>query len=295
MKLTGYLLALVAVMVAITFLSSCTQIESGHVGVRRTLGKINPEPLQPGLSWITPFVDSVESVNCKLQSFEVETAAPSKDLQLVKTVVAVQHSMIPALAPKGMAEIGNVEAFDATVIRPAVLESTKAIMARYTAEQLVTMRNQVKTEMDAAIQEFINHTLLAKGVNGAMDIANVAINDFDFSDQFNQSIEAKVQADQIALQAVANKRKTTTDAEALAAAKKLEADARAYEINAEAESKAKAIEIEGKALAANPNLVQLRFVESWDGKLPVYSGGGDAVPFMNITPQKEESTDVRPL
>lgn len=282
MKGSLAVIAIGVIGLAVTFFSSYTTIPSGWVGVRTTFKKINPEPLNPGIRWFTPFVDKVTPIDCRLKSFEVQTNASTDDQQLVKMAVSVQHSMVPAMAPKGMAEIGGIEAFDATVIRPAVLESIKAVTAEYTAAELISKRTEVKTKIDDAIKGFIEHTLQGKDIAGALDIDNVAITDFDFSDEFNASIEAKVRADQVAQQALSEKKKTITEAEAAARQKELAADADAYEIDKKSIAAAAAIEREAKALANNPNLLQLRYIEQWDGVLPKFSGSGEVVPFLNV-------------
>ena len=46
------------------------------------------------------------------------------------------------------------------------------------------------------------------------------------------------------------------------------ADAAAFEIEVESKARASAIEREAEALEGNPQLIQLRIAEKWDGTLP---------------------------
>ena len=48
----------------------------------------------------------------------------------------------------------------------------------------------------------------------------------------------------------------------------------------EAEGKAKAIRTEAQALSSNPKVVELRWIEKWDGKVPTY--WGNANPFVGL-------------
>ena len=98
-------------------------------------------------------------------------------------------------------------------------------------------------------------------------ISDLNIVDFDFSESFNDSIERKVTAQQ----------------DALAAENKLkQIEFEAQQAVASAKGKAEAQRIEGEALRANPEVLELRAVEKWDGKLPQYMTGGQTTPFINI-------------
>jgi len=275
----------VVFLLVATMATSCSTVPSGFVGVQTTFGKVHDEPLQPGIHFVKPFfIDGVQTLETRLKSFEVEAAAASKDLQVVKTVISVQHSLSSSNAPASYAAIGDLERFDESVVAPAVMESLKAVTAKYTAEELITKRDVVKQQTSDAIQAFIDHTLQEKNIPGAVHIANVAIKDFDFSQEFNASIEAKVRAQQEALRAENEKTKKITEAEATAESLKLAADADAYQIEQLSTQRAAAIKREAEALAESPLLLQLRAIEKWNGDVPRFVGGaGEMVPFVNIT------------
>lgn len=77
------------------------------------------------------------------------------------------------------------------------------------------------------------------------------------------------------------KLRRVTQAEAAAEERKLAADAEAYQINQASVAKAEAIEREAAALRNNPELIELRLAEKWDGKLPVVNGGS-SLPLLNL-------------
>ena len=89
--------------------------------------------------------------------------------------------------------------------------------------------------------------------------------DFDFSPAFNEAIEMKVTAEQLKL-------KAERDLERI----KIEKD----QMIASAQGKAEAIRIEAEALKANPQVVELRWIEKWDGRVPTY--WGQASPFIGL-------------
>ncbi len=80
-------------------------------------------------------------------------------------------------------------------------------------------------------------------------------------------INAKIANEQAALAAQAN-----------VATAKANADARI----ARAEGDAKAIQVEAEAIRTNPEIVKLRAVEKWDGRLPTYTGGNGPMPFVDV-------------
>lgn len=261
--------------------SSVVIVQSGHVGVVRTLGAVQSNSLPEGFHFRKPFLDQVEQIDIRLTATEGYASAASRDLQNVSTKVTTQYSLNGEVAPEIYQRVGDRNKVAAAVVEPAIQESVKAVTAKFTAEQLVTQREAVRNQIAEQINAFIQITLGEKDLKNAVRIANVAITDFQFSDEFNRAIEMKVKAEQEALQAKNEKLKRVTQAEAAAAEKELAADAEAYQIAAQSKARADAIKREAEALRGNPELIQLRSIERWDGVLPRFSGG-EAVPFLNL-------------
>ena len=277
----NFLYPVVIILVIVLATSAFVIVESGHVGVVVTLGAVQPVPLSEGFHLKKPFMDTIVQTDIRLTKAVSKSVAASKDLQTVQTQVSVQYSLTGAVAPRTYQRIGTRDVVAATVIEPAIQESVKAVTAQFTAEQLITRRAEVKQQIQAAIESFIRVTLEDKDVPTALTIANVAITDFEFSDEFNKAIELKVRAEQEALQAINEKTRRVTQAEADYQERKLAADGEAYEIEAASKAKADAIAREAKALKNNPQLIQLRLAEKWDGTLPRFTGG-ESIPLINI-------------
>lgn len=261
-------------------------IEAGHVGVMKTLGAVQPEPLAEGFHLKKPFIDQVEQVDIRLTASHAEASAASRDLQTVSTQVTTQYSMNGQIAPLTYQRIGNLGKVSATLVEPAIQECVKSVTAKFTAEELVTKRELVKQQIQQSLTAYINNTLKEKGVENAISIANLAITDFNFSPEFNRAIESKVQAEQQALQAKNEKLKRVTQAEAAAAERQLGAEAEAYSTEVQSKARADAIRREAEALRQSPELIQLRTVEKWDGVLPRVNGS-QVVPFLNLGSQTE--------
>jgi regulator of protease activity HflC (stomatin/prohibitin superfamily) len=53
-----------------------------------------------------------------------------------------------------------------------------------------------------------------------------------------------------------------------------------------AEGKAKALQIKGSSIASNPKIIQLEWIQKWNGQLPTYMMGNGQGVIMNL-PNKE--------
>jgi len=283
--LIPFALVLIAFLVLLSGMA--VVVEAGHVGVLRTLGAVRAEPLKEGFHFKRPFIDQVEQVDIRLIASHAQATAASRDLQTVTTQVTTQYSMQGELAPLTYQRVGNLAKISAALVEPAIQECVKAVTAKFTAEELVTKREFVKQQIQQALVSYINTTLLEKGLENSLIVANVAITDFNFSQEFNRAIELKVQAEQQALQAKNEKIKRVTQAEAAASERTLAADAEAYSTEVQSKARADAIKREADALKQSPELIRLRAVEKWDGMLPRITSGG-VVPFLNLDAEAEQ-------
>ena len=276
-----YLQVIAVLFTFVIIIDSLVVVSSGHVGVIHELGAVQPQFLPEGFHLKKPLINSVVKMDIRLRKIKHDASASSKDLQVVRTTVAVQYALNAPQTPTTFQKLGKIRAVESTLIAPAIMESVKAITAKYTAEQLITKRAEVKHQIHEALTEFIKVTLKEKGAQNTLNIANVAITDFDFSNEFNRAIESKVRAEQEALQAKNEKLRRVTQAEAGAAEVKLAAEAEAFQIEIASKARAQAIKREAEALLNHPELIQLRIAEKWDGELPQVSGG-NAIPFLNL-------------
>ena len=123
-----------------------------------------------------------------------------------------------------------------------------------------------------------------------IDVQEVSITEFKFSEQFDKAIEAKVTAEQDAFKAENELKRIkieaeqrVTQAKAESDSKKLQADAEAYQRIEVADAEAYRIEQEGTATAEafrkineqlSPQLVELERVKQWNGTVPTFNGIG---------------------
>ncbi|MBT9282968.1 MAG: prohibitin family protein [Hydrogenibacillus schlegelii] len=238
---------------------SVTTVPAGHKGVLLQFGAVRGV-WDEGLHFKIPFAQNVVLMDVRVQKSETDAAASSKDLQVVKSTVVLNYHIDPDRAADVYQRLG-VD-FASKVVNPSVQEVFKAITARYTAEELITLRQKVSEETKALLAERLRpYGIVVDGYN---------IVNFDFSEEFNKAVEEKLTAEQKAL-------KAQRDLERV----KVEAQQKIEQAKAEAE----ALRIQREQIT--PELLRLReievqrmAVEKWDGKLPNVTGG--AVPFLPL-------------
>lgn len=251
----------VVLLLLVMAFGSWVTVQAGHRGVLLHMGAVTGVILPEGLSTKKPWVDSVIEMEVRVQKEAVETEGASKDLQTVHTAVAANLHPLPEKVASIYQQFGLE--YLARIVSPAMQESIKAVISRYTAEELITRREVVRDE----IMKLLSSKLSPMGIQvDALNIVN-----FNFSSSFNAAIEAKVTAEQNAF-AAKNKLEQI----------KFEAEQKV----AEAKGKAEAMQVEAAAMTGNPQILQLRALEKWNGVLPTVTGGG-AVPFIQIEPTKK--------
>jgi regulator of protease activity HflC (stomatin/prohibitin superfamily) len=243
--------------------SSFVVIDSGTVGVVSVFGAIRDEPLQKGLHFITPFITKVTKVDVKTQKVESAPAAASRDLQTINSTIAVNYYVNALSAPKLISSVGLD--YENKIIVPAIQEAVKAVVAQYSAEELITKRQLVSD----GIKEQLTEKIGSYGL--VIEIFNIT--NLEFSEAFNAAIEAKQTAQQAALKAQQDLNRIKIEAEQKVVNAQAEADA----TKARAEAEAYAIEIIQKQLAQAEAYLEYQKIEKWDGRLPQVMGDGSPI------------------
>jgi len=262
-KARHVVLIVVLVLGLILITSSCTVISSGSVGVVYRMGAIQEEAYEAGLHFKAPFIEKVQKTNVQTRKVEVAAAAASKDMQSISTIVAVNYRVDAQSAAKLLRNVGA--GFEQVVVSPAIQEAVKATVAQYSAEQLITRRQEVGTAMvDELSAKIAPYGLVVEGIN---------IVNFDFSDEFNAAIEAKQTAQQNALRAEQELARITIEAQQKVAQAKAEAEAAMTLADAEAYS----ISVVQEQIAQNEAYLEYKKIEQWDGVLPKVQGAAASI------------------
>ena len=266
-KQAGKRAAIVVVAMAMIFflivLNPFVKIDAGERGVLLNFGAVQKDVLEEGLHLVIPVMQRVVKMDVKIQKSETRAEAASKDLQDIKSVIALNYHIIPDKANWVYQNIGV--AFKERIIDPSVQEAVKAVTAKYTAVQLIGEREAVSAAIkDSLSQKLSDYNLYVDGFS---------VIDFSFSKKFTDAIESKQEAEQFALRAKRDLERIRIEAEQKVAQAKAEAEA-----------------LRLQKAQITPELIELRKIEAmreaiakWNGTVPnVLLSGGGATPLLSL-------------
>ncbi|OGT59871.1 MAG: hypothetical protein A3F14_06910 [Gammaproteobacteria bacterium RIFCSPHIGHO2_12_FULL_43_28] len=255
--------ALVVVAVALSLLmGSVGIVGAGQRGVLLRFGAVTGTIKDEGLYFKIPFVEEVVLMSTQIQKYTALASASSKDLQVVTTEVTLNYQLEAG-------KVGEIyrnmrQDYEHRVIQPFVQEAVKSTAANFDAEQLITQRPKVKSELQS---------LIAKRLDSlGILVIELSITDFRFTQIFQDSIEAKVKAVQQALEAENALRRV--EFEAQQAVVKATAEAKGLELQK--------AQISEQLLTLRQIEVQRAAVEKWNGVMPTVVTSGAPVPMLDV-------------
>lgn len=265
-------------------LGSWYTVNQGYRGVILRNGAVVGQA-EPGLGFKLPIIDSVYdiSVQEQVRTFGAEKgmAAYSQDQQPAEIRVSVNYQIVAGRVSDVYAIYGGEEGLVTRILDPRVYQATKNVFGKFNAVSAIQDRARLNLEILAALQTAIGDAPLI--------IGGVQIENIDFSDAYEQSIEQRMQAE-VEVQKLrqnAEREKvqaqitvTKAQAEADATRARAEADGAATRIRGDAE--ASAIKARGEALRQNPEIIALTQAEKWNGQLPTTMVPGSTVPFISV-------------
>ena len=247
-------------MVFLLIITGIRIMDSTTAGVVKTFGRID-HAIDGGLNFVNPITDSVTVYDLKVQAYEAAFASYTKDAQPVTGSIEVQYQLDPTKIMDIAQEYGTQEQL-ASKLGNTIEEKTKIVFARYGAMNLLEKREGLSPEVTIAVRE------LEDQFN--VKFNQVIIRDIDFSDAFEASVEAKMEAEQAALKAEQDKKTAVIKAQQAQEVAEITAQAAIAEARGEAEAMA----IKKDALEKMPaTYIEQMYLEKWDGKLPTYVVG----------------------
>ena len=280
-KITGGLIFVAALFLLSVGFGSFYTIDQTERGVILRNGAITGTA-DPGLHFKTPFLEDVATIDMQQHVVEYDqVAAYSKDQQPTVVKLSINYRLDPSKRMEIYTDYrGRLDTLQARAVDRKAISAFKNVFGRYTAVSAIQDRAKLSAEATDAIKA---------SVDGPVIIETVQIENIDFSDNYEKSIEQRMAAEvevQKSQQQANNEKVlaqiTVTKAQAEADSQLARARASADATKLQGDAEAYAIKVKSEALNANPNLIDLTKAERWDGKLPTSLVPGSAIPFINI-------------
>jgi regulator of protease activity HflC (stomatin/prohibitin superfamily) len=252
-----------------TFLfNSCERIDAGHVGVRVNLygtgkgvgdvtectGWVFYNPISTKIYEFPTFIQHKEYT--KTEDIDNSFVVNSKDGSEfhVSPIInySVQRDKVPFIFGKYRRTLESIEE---GFLKTTIYDAFRMTANAYTAEELISNRQEFETK----VRSTLDANLLKEGF-----IISQLTSNLGYPETFKKAIEAKNNAVQTAL--TAENQVKTAEAQAKIQVAQAQGKAEAMLTAAKAEAEANRL----KQQTITPMLLQLEWINKWDGKLPVY-------------------------
>ena len=257
-------LGVFAFIALLVIFNSCERIDAGHVGV-----KVNQYGDNKGVDDVTAVTGMVFYNPLTTKIYEFPTFIQHKEYKDENSFVvnskdgsefqvspimnySVQREKVPTIFSKYRRPLEDIEE---GFLKTAVYDAFRLATNKYTADELISNRAVFEVE----VRRLLDGQLLKEGF-----MINQFTSNLIYPETFKKSIEAKNNAVQTAL--TAENQVKTAEAQAKIKVATAEGNAQAMLTSAKAEAEANRM----KQQTLTPLLLQLEYINKWDGKLPVY-------------------------
>ena len=248
----------------VVLFNSCERIDAGHVGVKvNQYGDnkgVDDVVAVTGMVFYNPITTKVYEFPTFIQhkeykdgnSFVVNSKDGSEFSVSPIMNYSVQREKVPAIFAKYRRPLEDIEE---GFLKTAVYDAFRLATNKYTADELISNRAVFEVE----VRRLLDNSLLKEGF-----VINQFTSNLVYPETFKKSIEAKNNAVQAALRA--ENEVKTAEAQAKIKVATAEGNAQAMLTSAKAEAESNRM----KQQTLTPLLLQLEYINKWDGKLPVY-------------------------
>jgi regulator of protease activity HflC (stomatin/prohibitin superfamily) len=258
----------IAVVLLVFLMASCERIDAGHVGVKvNQYGDnkgVDDVVAVTGMVFYNPITTKVYEFPTYIQHKEYKKTEEGDDSFVVNSKdgsefsvspimnYSVQRDKVPAIFSKYRRPLQDIEE---GFLKTAVYDAFRLATNKYTADELISNRAVFEIE----VRRLLDNQLLKEGF-----IINQFTSNLIYPETFKRSIEAKNNAVQAALRA--ENEVKTAEAQAKIKVATAEGNAQAMLTSAKAEAESNRM----KQVTLTPLLLQLEYINKWDGVLPVY-------------------------
>lgn len=170
-----------------TALTSCTVIQQGEIGVKRSFGKISEKPLMEGAKLFNPFVSTIIKLPTRTINMEVRLPLPSKEGLTVQSEVSILYRLVGSYGPSVLENLGR--SYEQVVILPVFRSAVADISSQYFAKDMHTGQRSV---IEKDIKELMESQLKERG----FVIESVLLKSIILPPGLTKAIEEKLEAEQ---------------------------------------------------------------------------------------------------
>lgn len=255
-------------------------VDSGDRGVILRNGAV-VGTAEPGLGFKLPIIDTVKEISIRSNARKYDgVAVYSKDQQTAELIISINYRLPGDQVEQIYSEYGGEEGVLTRLLDRQVYNEVKNVFGKYNAVTAIQDRSRLVADVQTALQTVIK---------GPIVIESVQIENIDFSNAYEDSIEARMLAEVEVQKVKQNAEREKVQAEIAVIQAQAQADAQLAQAKAAAEAtrlkgeaEATAIRAKADALRDNAGLIALTQAEKWDGKLPTTMIPGSTVPFMDM-------------
>jgi regulator of protease activity HflC (stomatin/prohibitin superfamily) len=260
--------SIIGFILLVVLFNSCERVDAGHVGVKVNLygdnKGVDDVVAVTGMVFYNPITTKIYEFPTYIQHKEYRKTEDGDNSFIVNSKdgsefsvspimnYSVQRDKVPAIFAKYRRPLADIEE---GFLKTAVYDAFRLATNKYTADELISNRAIFEVE----VRRLLDGQLLKEGF-----VINQFTSNLIYPETFKKSIEAKNNAVQSALRA--ENEVKTAEAQAKIKVATAEGNAQAMLTSAKAEAEANRM----KQQTLTPLLLQLEYINKWDGKLPVY-------------------------
>ena len=287
-KLGKRQLLAVLVLAVGMFAGSITIVPTGYTGILTTFGRVEQRTVPAGAHFILPWQKVVKMDN-RTQKVQITTLAFSSDIQQVDLELSINYCIDQTTAQELYRTVG-INYYD-NVMYPRILENTKAVFSRYSAENLIAKRNDLSDMIAASTSDDMERY--------GIKVISIAIENIDFTDAFTTAVEAKQVAAQDKLTAETQQAQKTMEQEAESQRAVIAAKAEAEKAVIAANAELEVVKVQAEAAlyagekeaemnkriseSLTDELLRYYYIKQWNGTLPSTMLSNDPSIIMDLT------------
>lgn len=174
---------IIVVIILILFNAGIHKVDSGHKGLRFTMGALENREIGEGIVYIIPFIQSLEKITIQPQelSYTITTgtdAAISKDNQSIGATISIFYKYIEGQLVDMRRNTGEKQVRE--ILKQTSFEQFKQVIGAYTIFDVASQQDDISRSLFSAVESKLNLPVR---------IEKLLITNYDWSDQFENQIE----------------------------------------------------------------------------------------------------------